>query len=1164
MKTRILLSLFLTMGISQAAVSQVIVNEFSASNDTLSISGHQCDWVELYNSGSEVVNLKGYSLSDNPKNPDKYTINEDVEIYPGGFQLILCNGIGKGLNAGFKLAGDGSEHVVWSDPYGRLIDDIAVPALPCDYSYGRIHDASGDWAPFDVSTPNMFNDRQKPLAAMPVISLKAGFYANSVSVAIDCPMPDAEIYYSTNGTAPTNANIRYTGPIKISANTVLRAVATCGGYKDSPVATATYFIGGRDINLPVVSISTDSKNFYDNKIGIYVEGTNGITGNCQDQPKNWNQNWERPVHFEYFDKAHNLVVSQDCGIKITGSCSRGNDMKSLRVIARKEYGDNRFHYKFFDKKPITEYKSIVFRNGGNDFGGTMLRDALITGLVGESLNVDVQGYQPAAVFLNGEYLGLHNLREKVSTHYVEENYGADADLVDLLEYDGTIIDGDNAGYKALREYARTHDLSVQANYDYVASQMDISNFIDYWCAQIYIDNEDWPNNNIKYYKVRGANTKWRWIMFGSEFSCGIYGGKPDVNSVYHSIDPSTGRLGSSQWGGELMRNLLKNDGFRNQFIQRMSYVIDHTFRCERVSAFLDSLRRDVDLEWYTHGQKWFRWWHEHDAWRNSCNDLDYWFRNRPGYIREHVRKYFGLGDSYQVDVAADCAQARFSINGSMPTADISGKYFGGAGLVISADLPEDRDVDYWEVSGKSSKSLSIFAYGSQWRYYDKGALPAWNWQSANYQDNEWPSGNSPLGYPAIKSPATTISYGNDSNNKYPTTYFRKTINIDRDPSEILSASITLKVDDGCVVYVNGQEQGRVQMPAGNVDYNTWSSTYYADVANLPENIIGIDPRILVKGDNVIAVEVHQTSGSSSDLWLDARMEIGVSDGGSGDSKIFDRQLTINPASDTKVTLVTKAKPVYDCDNRFSSVAGKIVINEVQVRNSGQLSDETNHYPAWIELYNAGDDLVDLAGLYLMDDNNEYQIPCGYPGFTMLNPKSRAVFYLDGRPEAGPQHLPLTLNPDKENRIYLGEKVKGQNGYVDWVEVPAMKKGLSYGRKVDGGKEYVTFQKPTPYSANKDGEILPEIPLYTPVSDIQISDIGNALNIIAYPNPARDLVHLSVNGDTGNISYDVLSLSGSPIMSGQGNMVDLSGLQSAVYVIRVKVGGITQGVKIIKR
>ncbi|MCQ2251426.1 MAG: CotH kinase family protein, partial [Bacteroidales bacterium] len=730
MKTRHILPAALLMLLPAMADAQVVVNEFCASNDTLEVMGQTCDWIELYNAGVEAVNLKGYALSDNPKKPQKYVINNDVMIYPGCFKMVLCNGLGTDLNTSFRLSADGSEFVVFADPSGNVIDEIAIPTLNRDYSYGRIADGGASWGTFDISTPGETNSAQMPLTPMPVINKRAGFYTQTLSVGITCPDPNAVIHYTTTGTEPVESSVTYTKPISVSSTKVLRAMAVAPGMKPSKIATATYFINCRKLDLPIVCITTDRKNFYDNKIGIYVAGTNGVAGPCTDgQRRNWHQDWERPIHVEYFDKNKKLQLSQDAGIKITGSCSRNNDMKSLRIIARKEYGDNRLRYKFFDKKDITEFKSIVLRNGGNDFGGTMIRDGLVTGLAGESLNVDVQAFQPAAVFLNGEYLGLHNIREKVSTHFVEENYGPNSDEIDLLENKWTVIDGKNAEFSSLMAFVKNNSLANQANFDKVAAQIDIDNFIDYWCAQIYIDNEDWPNNNIKFYKPRGQNAKWRWVMFGAEFSCGVYGGRPDVNSIHHDIDANTGRLGSSDWGGLLMRKLLQNEAFKNKFIQRMSYVIDHTYNPDRVYEFADSLRSLMYNEWGNHYKKYYGWINQGD-WSNRINSLIDWFNNRPGYCREHVRQYFGLSGSHNVEVSADNNAVKFSVNGTMPTANISGKYFGGATLEISAKLPEGLAIDHWEVGGSSSHAEQVFGFEDIWNYYDEGNAPAQDWKTA--------------------------------------------------------------------------------------------------------------------------------------------------------------------------------------------------------------------------------------------------------------------------------------------------------------------------------------------------------------------------------------------------------------------------------------------------
>lgn len=693
-----------------AAQSQILINEICTGTDELAYKGHSSDWVELYNAGSTDINLKGYAISDNPQKPRKHVIDCDAVIIPGGHVVILCNDLGTGLNAGFKLSGDGGEDVVLSNPDEEIIDQTTTPPLQDDYSYGRLSDGASTWGTFDTPTPGTKNSNSKALSPTPVISPTAGFFSSAQKITITCSDPSATIYYTTNGSIPNTSSNKYTAPITISSNTALRAIAISSGCKDSKVATATYFINSRPMTLPVVSLVTDHNNFYDNKIGIYVEGTNGVAGKCSDRPVNWNQDWERPVHIEYFDNSQILQLSQDAGVKITGTCSRTNAMKSLRVIARKEYGDNRLRYKFFDKKDISSFKSIVLRNGGNDFQGTMLRDAIITGIAGEGMDVDVQALQPVAVFLNGKYLGMHNMREKVSDHFAEENYGVESDLVDLLEYKGNdnsyathagVIDGDSKEFDEMMKFVKNNSLATQANYDKIAAQMDINNFVDYWIAQIYVDNEDWPMNNIKWWKARGKNTKWRWILFGTEYSCGVYGGKPDVNSVFRDIDEKSTGWSTTTWSTLLMRKLLENEGFKAKFLQRFSYHIDHTFRYARVKEFSDSLKNLVKTEFMEHGRRYYDWlvtsWGGPTNWENNLNNLNSWFEQRPKYVSQHLRDYFHISSRYDVTASADINNVKFSVNHCPSTANITGRYFADINLNLSAVLPDGKAVDYWTV-----------------------------------------------------------------------------------------------------------------------------------------------------------------------------------------------------------------------------------------------------------------------------------------------------------------------------------------------------------------------------------------------------------------------------------------------------------------------------------
>lgn len=153
---------------------------------------------------------------------------------------------------------------------------------------------------------------------------------------------------------------------------------------------------------------------------------------------------------------------------------------------------------------------------------------------------------------------------------------------------------------------------------------------------------------------------------------------------------------------------------------------------------------------------------------------------------------------------------------------------------------------------------------SEWKYNDTGVDLGTSWKDVAFDDAAWASGNGVFGYGDPVT--TTLSFGPDSNNKYPTYYFRNTFDI-VDASQFIDLIFDVRRDDGVVVYVNGTEAFRMNMPAGAITYNTFASstiggsdetTYFQQAtANLLQN-----------GTNVIAVELHQAAANSSDLNFD--------------------------------------------------------------------------------------------------------------------------------------------------------------------------------------------------------------------------------------------------------------------------------------------------------
>ncbi len=215
---------------------------------------------------------------------------------------------------------------------------------------------------------------------------------------------------------------------------------------------------------------------------------------------NFWQDWERKAHMELYDKQGDKKIDQDIGIKIFGAYSRAFPQKSLALFARKEYGKGSFDYNVFKDKPIEKFESLVLRNAGNDWGQAMMRDGLTSTLI-RDMDIDRQAFQPAVVYINGEYWGILNIREKVNANFLAENHYVNPENVNILEFNGSIVEGNNTGYMDLVSYLENNTLENSQKYSQVSRKIDINNYIQYQLTQIYINNKDWPGNNMKYWNT---------------------------------------------------------------------------------------------------------------------------------------------------------------------------------------------------------------------------------------------------------------------------------------------------------------------------------------------------------------------------------------------------------------------------------------------------------------------------------------------------------------------------------------------------------------------------------------------------------------------------------------------------------------------------------------
>jgi len=547
------------------------------------------------------------------------------------------------LHASFEL-NPGGESVFLTTPAGVALDQANLPAHGIDHSFGRHPDGVGPWLIFEEPSPWLLNgpDGQAGYASPPEFSSPGGFYSGSVLVELGSEGSGAEIRYSIDSSDPGEMSEIYESPIFLDETTVLRARAFVAGKAPSAIITQTYFFGEGSA-LPVISLATDPPNLWDEQIGIYVLGDDYYPGFPYYGANFW-QSWERPIHMEYFEPGGNPGFAMDLGVKIHGGLTRAFSQKSLRLLARQGYGKDHIEYRLFPEKDLDAFKRILLRNSGNDWCRSMLRDGLMHRAAAGAL-VDRMAYEPAIVFLNGEYWGIHNIRERVGKFYLQENHGVDPENVDILEFQYDVVDGDSLHYRAMLDFIEANGLADSSDYAYIKTQMDVDEFTDYWVFQVFFGNTDWPAGNIKFWRPRSPGGIWRWLLFDTDFGLGFW-----ENYQFDTLAWSTAENGYGQnrpWSTFLVRQLLENEEFERRFINRYSDYLNTRFRAERFQALADSLKGIIEPEIARHQE---RWDYSYESWQADMAVVEEFIQERPAAARGHLRLKFGFFEDWTLSL----------------------------------------------------------------------------------------------------------------------------------------------------------------------------------------------------------------------------------------------------------------------------------------------------------------------------------------------------------------------------------------------------------------------------------------------------------------------------------------------------------------------------------
>ncbi len=1012
--------LFATWGSARA---QICINEIMPGNCSMFLDPtyNYSGWVEFYNQGTTSVRLYNYYLSDDPAQPKKYRITNYNTLIPAkGYMIVWFDHNDLSMDqVNFKLNYDGGTLYLYNTA-GSLITSQEYPLQVQNVSYARLTDGGDSWGFCTAPTPEKTNAGSTfayERCPEPTFNIKGGVYkSSSCSVRLTCPV-GYEIRYTTDGTEPTATSSRWSlgSTIAFTKTTVLRARLMGAGYIPGAIVTQTYILTNRDFTLPVTSIVTDPKNLTDNTIGIYCRGTNGKTGKGQSSPVNWNQDWARPANFELL-MGNTQLFSQECDIAISGGWTRANALKSLKLNAEKKFNSkNKFDYSFFERKPALKFKSLLLRNGGNDWGNSMMADAFQHVLVEGVLDVEYQAYKPTIHYINGEYYGLINLRERNNQQYVYSNFGYDSDSLDLIEKiapsEGN-YEIHNGSIDALDQLVnKASNSNIPSVYEEVQQLMDIDEFIIYMVAEMYSGNWDWPVNNTKVYRHRN-NGKFRWILYDMEggLSVNYNPFRGESNSIMSSTCDNVHTA-------VLFRNLLKNDTFKQRFIDYFTLCLGSVYKTDRVTGVIDSVAAMIRPEIPYNKAK----WGTTGGFEGSVSNFKSFAKNRPGSLIQIIKNYFSLGDAVSLSISSNVPSAPLYMNDiPVPMGASSGSTFKGKSIRVKAEAPAGYRFERWNVMQQAEVVLS--PYGSEWSYYDAASLDGQNWQSPSYNTTTWGKGNAPLGY-GKTGIATTLDYGNNSSNKRLTYYMRHNFNL-----ASLNASdqytLYLTVDDGAIVYINGTEIGRYLMPSGTVTYNTTATTYAS--GNPDMTSFSVPANVLRSGSNVIAIEVHQNSITSSDIYLDAQIVRSMNDA----SESYDDPevtFTANSALNLQAEFVKEDNP--------EASTPPVRINEVSASNDIYVNEYFKSED-WIELYNPADTAVSIAGLYISrepDNPKQYQIPATPEELTVIPPRGYRILWADKEKDTKQLHLPFKLAAEGGTLRLTRMQEQGGQEAVVWTE-----------------------------------------------------------------------------------------------------------------------------------
>ncbi len=662
----------------------LIITEICVANidQTIDYSNNYGSWIELYNPTASPISLDGLFVSDDASQLSKHQLTGYDVLNPNSYQCVFFDhnaadgvyGEQAEKQVGFKLDVDGGRIYLSTGESKKAECQMSYPpAVPrCSYALTSMDD--GEWAYCSQPTPGTENSG--PYAreqwGVPEVDCDSRLFTSDFDVHVDIP-DGATLYYTTDGSAPTlsNGNVSEDGIFNISQTTTLRLRLFGDGLLPGNIVTRTYIYKDKEYYLPIVAVSTDPRNLYDDYIGCYVKGKNGVPGRGSNSPSNINMDWERPVNFEYLTADGRMVINQEVSFEVAGGYSRHFAPASFKLHAKKVYnGETSFDYPMFAHKPYCKYKQLFIRNGGNNnrtYGGARIHDAITQQVVASSgFYLDNQEYQPAHVFINGKYIAMMNVREPTNKYHGCANYGYEKDGMDAFEYSGEYKQKSGTKEAFDRLIALSESAEDDEIYNEVGELLDLDEFINYMATGCYTGSGDWliNGNNVKGYRTWNDG-KFHFVFFDQDLAW-------DKTGNVSTIDGLT-----SNDVLRLYNNLKRNSHFRHQFVTAFCILHSSVYTPDRCKSIADSICKLVGPALSMDRRS--------TVGTYTQLSTDMWGETKRTKRIQTLEEVYQLSDRINVKVNTNISNAHVMINGMIvPTNTFSGVLFGTVSLSTEA------------------------------------------------------------------------------------------------------------------------------------------------------------------------------------------------------------------------------------------------------------------------------------------------------------------------------------------------------------------------------------------------------------------------------------------------------------------------------------------------